>query len=65
MEGLSGPSARHDRPRAMEALVKLAKILIVSCALGLGTPMTGEALDAWAQDAVDLFLNGCRGPEAP
>ena len=33
-------------------------------ALGLGTPMTSEALDAWAQDAVDLFLNGCRGPAA-
>jgi AcrR family transcriptional regulator len=29
-------------------------------ALGLGTPMTAEALDAWARDAVDLFLNGCR-----
>jgi hypothetical protein len=29
-------------------------------ALGLGTPMTTEALDAWARDAVDLFLNGCR-----
>jgi TetR/AcrR family transcriptional regulator, mexJK operon transcriptional repressor len=29
-------------------------------ALGLGTPMTETALDAWARDAVDLFLNGCR-----
>jgi len=33
-------------------------------ALGLGTPMTVEALDAWARDAVDLFLNGCRGVAA-
>ena len=33
-------------------------------ALGLGTPMTGEALDAWARDTVDLFLNGCRGSAA-
>jgi TetR/AcrR family transcriptional regulator, mexJK operon transcriptional repressor len=30
-------------------------------ALGLGTPMTTADLDAWARDAVDLFLNGCRG----
>lgn len=30
-------------------------------ALGLGTPMTSAELDAWARDAVDLFLNGCRG----
>jgi TetR/AcrR family transcriptional repressor of mexJK operon len=30
-------------------------------ALGLGTPMTPEALDAWARDTVDLFLRGCRG----
>jgi TetR/AcrR family transcriptional regulator, mexJK operon transcriptional repressor len=30
-------------------------------ALGLGTSMTDAALDTWARDAVDLFLNGCRG----
>ena len=29
-------------------------------ALGLGTPMSPAALDAWARDAVALFLNGCR-----
>jgi AcrR family transcriptional regulator len=34
-------------------------------ALGLGTPMTSEALDAWARDSVDLFLTGCRGAAAP
>ena len=33
-------------------------------ALGLGTPMTAAALDAWARDAVNLFLNGCRGTAA-
>jgi TetR/AcrR family transcriptional repressor of mexJK operon len=33
-------------------------------ALGLGTPMTSEALDGWARDSVDLFLNGCRGAAA-
>jgi len=32
-------------------------------ALGLGTPMSDEELDAWASDAVDLFLDGCRGAE--
>jgi TetR/AcrR family transcriptional repressor of mexJK operon len=29
-------------------------------ALGLGTPMSDAELDAWARDAVDLFLDGCR-----
>jgi len=29
-------------------------------ALGLGSPMTEAELDQWAQDAVDLFLKGCR-----
>jgi TetR/AcrR family transcriptional repressor of mexJK operon len=29
--------------------------------MGLGVPMTPEELDAWADDAVSLFLNGCRG----
>jgi TetR/AcrR family transcriptional repressor of mexJK operon len=29
--------------------------------MGLGVPMTTSELDAWADDAVNLFLNGCRG----
>lgn len=29
-------------------------------ALGLGKPMTKAELDAWADDCVNLFLNGCR-----
>jgi TetR/AcrR family transcriptional repressor of mexJK operon len=29
--------------------------------MGLGTPMTPGELAAWADDAVNLFLNGCRG----
>jgi AcrR family transcriptional regulator len=33
-------------------------------ALGLGTPMTDADLEAWARDAVDLFLHGCRGTMA-
>jgi TetR/AcrR family transcriptional regulator, mexJK operon transcriptional repressor len=30
-------------------------------AMGFGKPMTDAELDAWASDAVNLFLNGCRG----
>lgn len=30
-------------------------------AMGLGMPMNAEALEAWARDVVNLFLNGCRG----
>jgi TetR/AcrR family transcriptional regulator, mexJK operon transcriptional repressor len=30
-------------------------------ALGLGPPLSSEALDAWVRDVVNLFLNGCRG----
>ncbi len=29
--------------------------------MGHGVPMTVSELDAWADDAVNLFLNGCRG----
>jgi TetR/AcrR family transcriptional repressor of mexJK operon len=29
--------------------------------MGLGVPMTTSELDAWADDTVNLFLNGCHG----
>jgi hypothetical protein len=29
-------------------------------ASGFGQPMTEAELDAWADDCVNLFLNGCR-----
>jgi TetR/AcrR family transcriptional repressor of mexJK operon len=29
--------------------------------MGFGVPMTPSELDAWTDDAVNLFLNGCRG----
>jgi AcrR family transcriptional regulator len=29
--------------------------------MGFGAPMTPEELHAWAEDAVTLFLDGCRG----
>jgi TetR/AcrR family transcriptional regulator, mexJK operon transcriptional repressor len=34
-------------------------------ALGLGRPMTAAELDAWADDCVNLFLNGCRSWQSP
>jgi TetR/AcrR family transcriptional regulator, mexJK operon transcriptional repressor len=36
-------------------------------ALGLGTPMTEAELEIWADDCINLFLNGCRywQPPAP
>jgi len=30
-------------------------------AMGLGAPLTSSELDAWTDDVVKLFLNGCRG----
>ena len=30
-------------------------------AMGFGAPMTSAEIDAWVRDAVDLFLDGCRG----
>ena len=33
--------------------------------MGLGVPMTPRELDVWADDAVNLFLNGCRGLSGP
>jgi TetR/AcrR family transcriptional repressor of mexJK operon len=32
--------------------------------MGLGVPMTPGEIDAWADNAVNLFLNGCRGLSA-
>jgi AcrR family transcriptional regulator len=32
--------------------------------MGLGVPMTPQELDAWASNAVSLFLDGCRGLSA-
>src|SRR5262249_45303191 len=43
--GLIGRSARQQRPRAMEALVKLAKTLVVACALGVCAPWNALAVD--------------------
>jgi AcrR family transcriptional regulator len=57
-----------DRPEfAAEQFIQLVVSLPQRRALGLGTPMTEAELDGWADDCVNLFLNGCRSwqPRAP
>ena len=50
-----------DRPEfAAEQFLQLVVSLPQRRALGLGKPMTEDELDAWADDCVNLFLNGCR-----
>jgi hypothetical protein len=51
-----------DRPAvgAAEQFLHLVVTLPQRRALGLGTPMTEAELDIWADDCVNLFLNGCR-----
>jgi AcrR family transcriptional regulator len=57
-----------DRPEfAAEQFLQLVVALPQRRALGLGSPMTAAEADAWADDCVNLFLNGCRSwqPRAP
>ena len=57
-----------DRPEfAAEQFLQLVVALPQRRALGLGSPMTAAEADAWADDCVNLFLNGCRSwqPHAP
>jgi TetR/AcrR family transcriptional regulator, mexJK operon transcriptional repressor len=50
-----------DRPEfAAEQFLALLMTVPQRRASGLGTPMTGAELDVWADDCVNLFLNGCR-----
>ena len=50
-----------DHPEfAAEQFLQLVVSLPQRRALGLGEPMTEAELDAWANDSVNLFLNGCR-----
>jgi AcrR family transcriptional regulator len=59
-----------DRPEfAAEQFIQLVVSLPQRRALGLGEPMTEAELDIWAEDCVNLFLNGCcfwqpPGPQA-
>jgi AefR-like transcriptional repressor, C-terminal domain len=51
-----------DRPTGFDAdqFLQLVVSLPQRRALGLGTPLTEAEFDAWADDCVHLFLNGCR-----
>jgi AcrR family transcriptional regulator len=50
-----------NRPEfAAEQFLSLLMTVPQRRALGLGTPMTAAELDGWADNCVNLFLNGCR-----
>ena len=44
----------------LEQFIQLVVTLPQRRALGLGIPMTEAELDHWADDCVNLFVNGCR-----
>jgi len=46
---------------AAEQFIQIVIALPQRRALGLGEPLSRERLATWAEDAVELFLNGCRG----
>jgi TetR/AcrR family transcriptional regulator, mexJK operon transcriptional repressor len=60
-----------ERPEfAAEQFLQLVVASPQRRALGLGTPMTAAELETWADDCVDLLLNGCLSggrpePEVP
>ena len=50
-----------DRPEfAADQFLQIVVTIPQRRALGFGRPMTEAELDAWADDCVNLFLNGCR-----
>jgi AcrR family transcriptional regulator len=49
------------RTFAAEQFLHLVVALPQRRIMGLGIPLTPDELDAWADNAVSLFLNGCRG----
>jgi TetR/AcrR family transcriptional repressor of mexJK operon len=59
---LSDPNLTPDR-RAFAAaqFMDLVVVQPQRRLMGFGVPMTPEELHAWAEDAVTLFLDGCRG----
>jgi TetR/AcrR family transcriptional repressor of mexJK operon len=59
-ESRAGGLALDRAAFAAEQFLQLVVSLPQRRALGLGTPMTETELDAWTDDCVNLFLNGCR-----
>jgi TetR/AcrR family transcriptional regulator, mexJK operon transcriptional repressor len=54
----------EDRAFAAEQFIFMVVTVPQRRAMGFGTPMSAADLDAWAEKAVRLFLNGCRGWKA-
>jgi hypothetical protein len=50
-----------NRAFAAEQFIFMVVTLPQRRAMGYGKPMTAAELDVWADKAVGLFLNGCRG----
>jgi TetR/AcrR family transcriptional regulator, mexJK operon transcriptional repressor len=50
-----------DRAHAAEQFIFMVVTVPQRRAMGYGAPMTAADLNAWADKAVRLFLNGCRG----
>jgi AcrR family transcriptional regulator len=59
-EARRGTLALHHPAFAAEQFMQMVVSAPQRRALGLGTPMTEAEKDEWAQNAVDLFLDGCR-----
>jgi TetR/AcrR family transcriptional regulator, mexJK operon transcriptional repressor len=59
-ESRAGRLAIDRAEFAAEQFLSLLMTVPQRRGLGLGTPMTGAELDRWADDCVNLFLNGCR-----
>jgi TetR/AcrR family transcriptional regulator, mexJK operon transcriptional repressor len=60
LEARAGTLAIGRPEFAAEQFLQLVVSLPQRRALGLGVPTTEAELDAWADDCVNLFLNGCR-----
>jgi TetR/AcrR family transcriptional regulator, mexJK operon transcriptional repressor len=64
-EGRAGRLAVARPEFAAEQFLQLVVASPQRRALGLGTPMTEPELDTWADDCVNLLLNGCRSRHPP
>jgi TetR/AcrR family transcriptional regulator, mexJK operon transcriptional repressor len=53
-----------DASFAAEQFLHMVTAIPQRRAMGLGKPMTAAELDGWADNVVDLFLNGCRARRA-